>query len=92
MTTISEQKEFLLSSEPVARLTGDEFSKIEGITLKEQITTFFNSIGNTAKSVFGNILLDSKILDYSSNPVRFDLQATNQGDVAKILQNILSAK
>ena len=91
MTTISEQKEFLLSSKPVARLTGDEFSKIEGITLKEQITTFFNSIGNTAKYVFGNIL-DNKILDYSSNPVRFNLQATNQGDVAKILQNILSAK
>jgi hypothetical protein len=90
MTTISEQKEFLLSSEPVARLTGGEFSKIEGITLKEQITAFFNSIGNTAKSVFGNI--KEKILDYSSNPVRFNSQATNQGDVAKVLQNILSAK
>jgi hypothetical protein len=165
-------KEFLLSSEPVARLTGDEFSKIEGITLKEQVTAFFNAIGNTAKSVFGDILLDNKafksdsahglsrakiasfqaipqilengisilpmkehkkgvisgmigapisiaekeyiavavirgdrnrlyvhevtlkekILDYSSNPVRFNLQATNQGDVAKVLQNILSTK
>ena len=38
------------------------------------------------------VTLKEKILDYSSNPVRFDLQATNQGDVAKVLQNILSSK
>ena len=38
------------------------------------------------------VTLKEKILDYSSNPVRVDLQATNQGDVAKVLQNILSTK
>ena len=38
------------------------------------------------------ITLKEKILDYSSNPVWFNLQATNQGNIAKVLQNILSAK
>ena len=170
--SFTEQKEFLLSSEPVASLTGDEFSKIEGITLKEQIMAFFNSIGNKSKSVFGDILLDDKafkndsshglsrvkiasfksipqilengisilpmkehkkgvisgmiaapisiaekkyiavavirgdknrlyvhevtlkekLLDCSSNPVRYNLQATNQGDIAKVLQKIIFAK
>ena len=158
--------------------------KKEGITLKEQVTAFFDSIGNTAKSVFGNILLDNKafksdsahglsrakiasfqaipqilekgisilpmkehkkgvisgmiaapisiaekeyiavaiirgdknrlyvhevtlkekLLDSnnqevmsesllgSSNPARFNLQATNQGNIAKVLHNILFAK
>jgi len=28
----------------------------------------------------------------SSNPVRFGLQATNQGDIANVLQNILFTK
>jgi len=79
---LTEQKEFLLSSEPVARLTGDEFSKIEGITLKEQIIVFFN--------------------ESSSNPVRYGLQATNQGvfsegntangSITKVLQKIISTK
>ncbi|MDR1226788.1 MAG: hypothetical protein LBK47_07825 [Prevotellaceae bacterium] len=55
-----EQKDFLLNAEPVARLTGNEFEKIEGKTLKEQVNEFFNSIGNGVISAFGNVLLDNK--------------------------------
>jgi len=59
-SNLVEQKEFLLSNEPVARLMGDEFSKIEGKTLKEQINEFFNSVGNKANSVFGDVFLDNR--------------------------------
>jgi hypothetical protein len=58
--TLQEQRTFLLSSEPVARLSGEEFARIEGMTLKEQVTAFFSAIGNTSKSVFGDVLLDDK--------------------------------
>ena len=60
---LSEQKtikNFLLNGAPVITLTGNEFAKIEGITLKEQVMAFFNSIGNTAISVFGEVILDNK--------------------------------
>ena len=64
MTTISEQKEFLLSSEPVARLTGNEFAKKEGYTLTGQVTEYYNSIGNIVISPdYGEVVLDEKGVD-----------------------------
>jgi hypothetical protein len=58
------QKEFLLNGEPVAVLSGDEFSKKEGITLIQQVVAYYHSIGNKAISpVYGEIILDKKGVD-----------------------------
>jgi len=48
--SILAQREFLLKSKPVVILTGDEFSKKEGITLTQQVTDYYNSIGGIAIS------------------------------------------
>jgi hypothetical protein len=58
------QKEFLLNGKPVALLTGEEFSKKEGITLTQQVAEYYNSIGNKAISpVYGEVILDKKGVD-----------------------------
>jgi hypothetical protein len=134
--TLSEQKNFLLNGVPVSKLTGNEFVKKEGVTLTQQVTEYYCSIGNKALSpVYGEIIfidteeftcvvvirqyasgnkklyvhevsLKQKLLDSSSNPTL--ISATNQevkpcsstdyssltcqGNIAKVLQKILSAK
>ena len=151
MLPLSEQKEFLLNSLPVSVLTGSEFAKKDGVTLTQQVTEYYNSIGNMAISpVYGEIILDKqsveddfahgvgrkkaiafaavpdviekgiiilplyvhevslkqKLLDDSSNPALIPAayqgvescpttdcaKTINQGNVAKILQKIISAK
>jgi hypothetical protein len=58
------QKEFLLNGEPVAILTGSEFSRKEGLTLTQQVIIYYASIGNMAISpVYGEIILDKKGVD-----------------------------
>ena len=53
------KKNFLLSSEPVASLTGNEFSRVEGKTLTDLVENYFNSIGNKAISpLYGEVILD----------------------------------
>ena len=62
--TLLEQKEFLFHGKPVAVLTGDEFAKKEGITLTQQVTEYYNSIGGVAKSpVYGDIILDKQSVE-----------------------------
>ncbi len=60
MLSLEKQYEFLFNGEPVARLTGNEFEKQEGKTLKEQVAEFFNSINNKSDSVFGEVVLDKR--------------------------------
>jgi hypothetical protein len=43
--SISVQKAFLLESKPVVILTGNEFTKKEGITLTQQVSEYYKSIG-----------------------------------------------
>lgn len=50
----------LLSENPVCKLSGEEFSPIEGKTLKQQIIDYFNICGNSASTQFGNVLFDEK--------------------------------
>jgi hypothetical protein len=58
------QKEFLLNGAPVAVLTGDEFSKKEGMTLTQQVIDYYHSIGNKAVSpVYGDIILDKQAVE-----------------------------
>ena len=60
------KKNFLLRGRPVSSLTGDEFSKVEGKTLTDQVEEFFNRIGNKAISpIFGEVILDRKGADDS---------------------------
>jgi hypothetical protein len=56
----TDKYEFLFNSEPVAELTGHEFEKVEGKTLREQVNEFFDSIGNKVNSVFGEVILDNR--------------------------------
>ena len=52
------KKDFLLSNNTVAELTGNEFSKIEGMSLTDQVEKYFSSFGNTVSSpFFGNVIL-----------------------------------
>ena len=58
------QREFLLNGEPVVILTGNEFSKKEGITLTQQVTEYYNSIGKIAVSpYYGEIMLDKQSVE-----------------------------
>jgi hypothetical protein len=62
--SLSEQKEFLLNGLPVVILTGNEFARKEGVTLTQQVSEYYNSIGNKAISpVYGEIILDKKGVD-----------------------------
>ena len=64
MLLLSEQKEFLLNSMPVVILTGNEFTRKEGVTLTQQVTDYYNSIGNKALSpVYGEIILDKQSVE-----------------------------
>ena len=44
----------------VANLNGSELGPVGGSTLRQQICTFYASIGGVAKSAFGDVLLDDK--------------------------------
>ena len=58
------QREFLLKGKPVATLSGNEFSRKEGVTLTQQVVEYYNSIGNKAISpVYGEVILDKKGVD-----------------------------
>jgi len=64
MLSLFEQKEFLLNGTPVSILTGTEFTKKEGMTLTQQVTEYYNSIGNKALSPdYGEIILDKQSVE-----------------------------
>jgi len=60
LQALQKQYDFLFNGKSVADISGKEFEKKEGVTLKQQINNFFNSIGNKANSVFGEVTLDNK--------------------------------
>ena len=60
------KKKFLLFGKVVSLLTGNEFAKVEGKTLQEQVVDFYNTFGNVAvSSIYGDVLLDKKGIDDS---------------------------
>jgi len=62
--SVSAQQEFLLRGKPVAILIGDEFSKKEGMTLTQQVTDYYNSIGRIVVSPdYGEIMLDKQSVE-----------------------------
>ena len=62
--SLSVQREFLLKGKPVIILTGNEFSKKEGITLTQQVTEYYSSIGGIAVSPdYGEIILDKQSVE-----------------------------
>lgn len=56
----SELIDYLLKGDPVCALSGDEFQKEEGVSLRQQVVNYFNSQGNTATTIFGEVFLDNK--------------------------------
>jgi len=62
--SLSEQREFLLKGKPVVILSGNEFTKKEGITLTQQVTEYYNSIGGIVTSPdYGEIMLDKQSVE-----------------------------
>ena len=50
---------FLLNGSPVSSLTGNEFQRVQGKTLTDQVEEYFDTIGNKATSpLFGDVILD----------------------------------
>lgn len=50
----------VMITEVVANLNGSEFGPVGGSTLRQQIRSFYASIGGVAKTAFGEVLLDDK--------------------------------
>ena len=44
----------------VANLNGDELGKVEGVTFKNRILQYYNSLGGSVNCAFGKVLLDEK--------------------------------
>ena len=60
------KKNFLLNSEPVSVLSGNEFAPIQGKTLTSLVGEYFESIGGKAVSpLFGDVILNRKGADDS---------------------------
>jgi hypothetical protein len=60
------KKNFLLSGESVSLLGGYEFAKVEGKTLQEQVSDFYDTFGNKAVSpIYGDVVLDKRGIDDS---------------------------
>ncbi|MBR3565209.1 MAG: hypothetical protein IKN91_02620 [Paludibacteraceae bacterium] len=59
-------KDFFLNHKAVAKLTGNEFSKVVGKTLTDQVEDYFKQIGGIAKSpIYGDVILDRNGADDS---------------------------
>ena len=49
----------MLNGSPVSSLTGNEFQRVQGKTLTDQVEEYFDTIGNKATSpLFGDVILD----------------------------------
>jgi hypothetical protein len=61
---LAAQKDFLLNGAPVATLSGEEFSRVAGVTLTAQVAAYYRSIGGKALSpAYGEVVLDEKGVD-----------------------------
>lgn len=55
------KKNFLLNGDIVSSLSGNEFERVDGKTLTEQVAEYFESIGGKAMSpIYGEVILDEK--------------------------------
>jgi hypothetical protein len=82
------QKDFLLNSQPVVILSGNEFLKKEGITLTQQVTEYYYSIGNKAmSSVYGEVILDEKGVDDDFAHGMGRIKAISFAAVPQIIEN-----
>lgn len=80
-------KNFLLNGEAVAGLKGDEFSKQEGMSFKQQVVDFFNAQGGTARSALGEIILDVKGVKNSMGHGLSRLKSVAFAAVKDVLEN-----
>lgn len=56
----NEISDKLLSGNPVCQLSGEEFSKVEGTTLRQQIMDYFKFYGDSVSTKFGEVFIDDK--------------------------------
>lgn len=82
------KQDFLLSEQTVAQLTGNEFSKKEGLSLTDQVEQYFNNINNKIESpFFGNVVLDREGADDSLAHGMGRLKAIAYAGVPDVIKN-----
>lgn len=82
------KKKFLLESDVVSSLSGNEFLKQEGKSLTDQVSDFFDSIGGKAVSpIFGDVVLDRKGADDSLGHGMSRLKAIAYKSVPDVIKN-----
>lgn len=81
------QKKVLLTSKVVSVLTGNEFKKVEGKTLTEQVAEYFDAIGGVVHSpIFGDVVLDKGGADDSFAHGVGRLKATAYASVKDVIE------
>ena len=82
------KKNFLIQSNPVATLTGNEFSKVEGKTLTDQVSEYFTKIGGKAVSpIYGDVILDRDGADDSLSHGMGRTKAIAYAAVKEVIEN-----
>ena len=85
---LAAKKKFLLNHEAVATLTGNEFAKVEGKSLTEQVDEYFKGLGGVAHSpIYGKVTLDKKGAEDSLAHGMGRLKAIAYASVKDVIEN-----
>ena len=76
----------------VANLNGSEFGPVSGSTLRQQIRSFYASIGGIAKSSFGDVLLDDKSVKNDLGHPNYRNKTCSFAAVKDVLENGIETK
>ena len=76
----------------VANLNGSEFGPVSGSTLRQQIRSFYASIGGIAKSSFGDVLLDDKSVKNDLGHPKYRNKTCSFAAVKDVLENGIETK
>ena len=76
----------------VANLNGSEFGPVGGSTLRQQIRSFYTSIGGIAKSSFGDVLLDDKSVKSDLGHANYRNKTCSFAAVKDVLENGIETK
>ena len=76
----------------VANLNGTEFGPVVGSTLRQQICSYYASIGGIAKSSFGDVLLDDKSVKSDLGHPNYRNKTCSFAAVKDVLENGIETK
>ena len=82
----------IMITKVVANLNGSEFGPVDGSTLRQQIRSFYTSIGGIAKSSFGDVLLDDKSVKSDLGHPNYRNKTCSFAAVKDVLENGIETK